>query len=79
MPPTGKVDGMASKRMTLDEEIAWWTKRAVKSDDAGMISFGVATGLKLAKADYGACDDAVLASNRAAAALQRRRASDRRP
>ena len=44
--------------MTLDEEIKWWTDRAFKSNsDAALIAFGVATGLKLAKADYGASDD----------------------
>ncbi len=43
--------------MTLDDEIAWWTHQAFKSNTgAALIAFGVATGLKLAKADYGARD-----------------------
>ena len=43
--------------MNLDEEIEWWTRQGFKSDtDAALIAFGVATGLKLAKADYGAKD-----------------------
>ena len=47
--------------MTLDDEIKWWTKQAFKSEtDAALIAFGVATGLKLAKADYGARDRAAL-------------------
>ena len=41
--------------MNLEDEIAWWTRQAFKSDtDAALIAFGVATGLKLARADYGA-------------------------
>ena len=41
--------------MSLDEEIEWWNRQAFKADtDAALISFGVATGLKMAKADYGA-------------------------
>ena len=41
----------------LDEEIKWWTKKAFKaSHDAALVAFGVATGLKMAKADYGAKD-----------------------
>lgn len=43
--------------MTLDDEIAWWRKRADRkstTDEAALIAFGIATGLKLAKADYGA-------------------------
>lgn len=44
--------------LTLDKEIEWWTRQAFKSTtDAALIAFGVATGLKLAKADYGARDD----------------------
>lgn len=44
--------------MSLDDEITWWTNAAFKSKtDAGLIAFGVATGLKMAKADYGAKDD----------------------
>jgi hypothetical protein len=46
--------------MTLSKEIAWWTRQAFRSDtDAALIAFGVATGLKLARADYGASDAAV--------------------
>lgn len=41
--------------MTLNDEIAWWTKAAFHSEtNAAFIAFGVATGLKIAKADYGA-------------------------
>jgi hypothetical protein len=44
--------------MTLDEEISWWTERAFASEtEAAFVAFGVATGLKLAKADYGAKDN----------------------
>lgn len=40
---------------TLDQEIAWWSRAAFKTEsDAALIAFGVATGLKIAKADYGA-------------------------
>jgi hypothetical protein len=43
--------------MTLDDEIKWWKENALKQkSDAGLIAFGVATGLMLAKADYGARD-----------------------
>jgi hypothetical protein len=43
--------------MTLDEEIAWWTEQAYRSTNgAWMLAFGVATGLKIAKADYKARD-----------------------
>lgn len=40
--------------MTLDEEIEWWRERAdrAKSKELAMTCFGIATGLKLAKADY---------------------------
>ena len=41
--------------MSLDDEIEWWKRQAFKADtDAALIAFGVATGLKMAKADYGA-------------------------
>ena len=44
--------------MKLDEEIKWWTRQAFKAEtDAALIAFGVATGLKMAKADYGARDN----------------------
>lgn len=43
--------------MNLDEEIAWWTKAAFATEScAAFVAFGVATGLKLAKKDYGASD-----------------------
>lgn len=40
--------------MTIDDEIAWWTKQmnTAKKQELAMVCFGVATGLKLAKADY---------------------------
>ena len=42
---------------TLAGEIAWWTKAAFATQsDAALIAFGVATGLKLARADYGAAE-----------------------
>lgn len=49
--------------MTLDEEIAWWTNVMHRySNEIGFVALGMATGLKLAKADYGAKDnDTVLA------------------
>ena len=41
--------------MTVDEDIAWWTRQAFRTEsDAALIAFGVAVGLKIAKADYGA-------------------------
>jgi len=44
--------------MTLDEDIAWWTKAAFATQsEAALIAFGVATGLKIAKADYKARGD----------------------
>ena len=44
--------------MNINDEIAWWTKQAFRCDsDAALIAFGIATGLKMAKADYGACDE----------------------
>jgi hypothetical protein len=40
--------------MTIDEDIKWWTEASLKSkNDAGLIAFGIATGLKMAKASYG--------------------------
>jgi hypothetical protein len=43
--------------MNLNEEIAWWTKAAFHNETgASLIAFGVATGLKIARADYGAKD-----------------------
>ena len=43
--------------MSLNEEIEWWKRQAFKAEtDAALIAFGVAAGLKLAKADYGATD-----------------------
>lgn len=51
--------------MTLDDEIAWWTTQAFKSKtDAALVAFGVATGLKLAKANYGAKNDPILVPDR---------------
>ncbi len=44
--------------MNIKDEIAWWTKQAFSCDsDAALIAFGIATGLKMAKADYNACDE----------------------
>jgi hypothetical protein len=43
--------------MSLDREIEWWTQKALETkSDAALVAFGVATGLNLAKADYGAKD-----------------------
>lgn len=43
--------------MTLEEEIQWWTRHAYReSNEAWMLAFGVATGLKIARADYAARD-----------------------
>lgn len=60
--------------MTLNEEIEWWTKRAFGNEtDAALIAFGVATGLKLARADYGAKNDhAIQRPNRATDPIRRR-------
>ncbi|HEX8807473.1 MAG TPA: hypothetical protein VF760_00590 [Xanthobacteraceae bacterium] len=42
---------------SLEDEIAWWRARAFASmNEAAFCAFGVATGLKIARADYGACD-----------------------
>lgn len=40
--------------MTLDEDIAYWTKcmQGHPSKDASIVAFCVATGLKFAKADH---------------------------
>lgn len=44
--------------MLINDEIEWWTKHAFLSNtDAAFIAFGVATGLKIARADYGAKDN----------------------
>lgn len=41
--------------MNLNDEIAWWKHRAFKSNtNAAFVAFGVATGLMIARADYGA-------------------------
>ncbi len=56
--------------VTLVEEIEWWTRASRHSKtDAALIAFGVAAGLKIARADYGANDDSVLAPNRATASV----------
>lgn len=54
--------------MRLDEEIEWWTKvMHTHSNEIGFVALGMASGLKLAKAEYGARDnDTVLASDRPA-------------
>lgn len=52
--------------MTLDREIEWWTRQAyIAETDAALIAFGVATGLKLARADYGASNDLAPTPHRA--------------
>ena len=39
----------------LDSELSWWEKQAcAQKSDAGLIAFGVASGLKLAKKYHGA-------------------------
>ena len=41
--------------MGPDEEIEWWTNVMHRySNEIGFVALGMATGLKLAKADYGA-------------------------
>ncbi len=41
--------------MGLDEEIEWWTNvMHTHHNEIGFVAFGMATGLKMAKADYGA-------------------------
>lgn len=46
--------------MTLDEEIRWWKDKmdSARHPELAMVCFGIATGLKMAKADYGAKDNA---------------------
>lgn len=52
--------------MKLDEEIEWWTNVMHKHhNEIGFVALGMATGLKLAKAEFGARDnDPVLAPDR---------------
>lgn len=61
--------------MTLDEEIEWWTNVMHRySNEIGFVALGMATGLKLAKAEFGAKDnDPVLASHGTEDHLPRRR------
>ena len=41
--------------MLLDEEIEWWTNvMHTHHNEIGFVALGMATGLKLAKTDYGA-------------------------
>lgn len=49
----------------LDEEIRWWKEQCDKAraKELAMVCFGVATGLKLAKADYGAKDADVVSDD----------------
>lgn len=57
--------------MTLDEEIAWWTNVMHQhSNEIGFVALGMASGLKLAKAEYGARNDPVLAPERPADQLR---------
>jgi hypothetical protein len=65
-------------KMTLDEEIAWWTAEHLKrTNEIGFVAFGVATGLKMAKAYYGAQNNE-RAENRDETADRRPRPPDRR-
>ena len=61
---------------TLQQEIDWWTQAMedARKNELAMVCFGVATGLKMAKADYGAKD--MGADNQAQKGIERLRFVD---